>query len=253
MRLSLTLLLLTTLATSAFALPPDATSNKVRAVQPIPETPFFGRIMDNLTGNPVVAADITNGLRSTTTDANGYFNMSLPANRNATLTITRTGYQTATVTVPVVESSSGVIVSPAVPAPPTPFTMTPMPVVTVKSTDGTSVTIDTDTFLFGYVLPFASPVTSQSAAVCGMDGTSYAPDRAEFARIVGPAVRTRNANCCTMGDVLGITAEMKSGERLQVTFSDSCAGYDMIVVGRNHVTAQPVSLNLATVSEILFP
>ena len=46
---------------------------------------------------------------------------------------------------------------------------------------------------------------------------------------------------------------MKSGERLQVTFTDSCAGYDMAIIGRDHVTAQAVSVSLADVSEIDFP
>jgi hypothetical protein len=252
MRYPAPLLLILTIGASAFAAP-EAASNKVRAVQPLPEILFFGRIMDGLTGTPVVSAEVTNGNRNVLTDAAGYFTMSLPANRNATLIIHRTGYEPATQTVNVVDNSAGVIVSPAVPAPPVPFTLTPKPTITVRQTNGASATIDPETFLFGYVLPFASPVTSQAASLCRTDGAPFAPDRADFARIVGPATRVRESACCTLGDVLAVTVEMKTGERLQVSFTDSCAGYDMIVVGKDHVTAQPVSVSLANVSEIVFP
>jgi len=252
MRYPATLLLILMLASTAFAAP-EATSNKVRAVQPLPEILFFGRIMDGLTGTPVVAAEVTNGKRVVLTDGAGYFTMSLPANRNATLTISRSGYEPVTQTVQVIDNSSGVIVSPAVPAPPVPFTMTPKAPITVRQTNGTTSTIDAETFLFGYVLPFASPVTSQSASLCRTDGAPFVPDRSEFARIIGPATRTRNSACCTLGDVLAVTVEMKSGERLQVSFTDSCAGYEMAIIGRDHVTAQPVSLSLANVSEVVFP
>ncbi|HEV7922620.1 MAG TPA: carboxypeptidase regulatory-like domain-containing protein [Thermoanaerobaculia bacterium] len=252
MRYPATLLLILTLASPAVAAP-EAASNKVRAVQPLTEILFFGRIMDGLTGTPVVAAEVTNGNRNVVTDVAGYFTMSLPANRNATLIIHRSGYEPATQTVQVIDNSSGVIVSPAIPSPPVPFTLTPKPTITVRQTNGTASNIDPETFLFGYVLPFASPVTSESASLCRTDGAPYTPDRGEFARIVGPAVRVRNSACCTLGEVLAVTVEMKSGERLQASFTDSCAGYEMAVIGRDHGTAQPVSVSLANVSEIVFP
>lgn len=252
MRYPATLLLILSLAATSLAAP-EAASTKVRAVQPLTEILFFGRIMDGLTGTPVVAAEVTNGKRNALTDAAGYFTMSLPANRNATLIIHRSGYEPVTQTVPVVDNSAGVIVSPAVPAPPVPFTLTPKPTITVRQTNGAATTLDPETFLFGYVLPFASPVTSEAASLCRTDGAPFTPDRAEFARIVGPATRVRNTACCTLGDVLAVTVEMKTGERLQVSFTDSCAGYDIAVIGRDHVTAQPVSVSLANVSEIVFP
>ncbi|HKO58538.1 MAG TPA: carboxypeptidase regulatory-like domain-containing protein [Thermoanaerobaculia bacterium] len=252
MRYPVTLLLTLALAAAALGAP-EAASNKVRAIQPLPEILFFGRIMDGLTGNSVVAAEVTNGTRVVTTDSNGYFNMSLPANRAATLLIRRSGYEPVTQTVQVIESGAGVIVSPAVPAPPVPFTLTPKPTITVRDLNGASTAVDPETFLFGYVLPFASPVTSESASLCRTDGAPFTPDRTEFARIIGPATRVRNSACCTLGDVLAVTVEMKSGERLQASFTDSCAGYEMAIIGRDHVTAQPVSISLANISEIVFP
>jgi hypothetical protein len=252
MRYPATLLLILTVATAALAAP-EAASNKVRAIQPLPETLFFGRIMDGLTGNPVVAAEVVNGKRLVLTDTAGYFTISLPANRSATLVIHRSGYEPVTQTVQVIESAGGVIVSPAVPSPPVPFTMTPKATINVRDLSGTAITVDPETFLFGYVLPFASPVTSEAASLCRSDGAPFNPDRTELARIIGPATRVRSSACCTLGEVLAVTVEMKSGERLQASFTDSCAGYEIAVIGRDHVTAQPVSVSLANVSEIVFP
>jgi len=234
---------------------------KTRAVQPLPETPYYGRLVDAATGLVVIHADVTNGKRVATTDDRGMFVITLPAGRPTTLTVTRSGYEPLSflVTPPAIESPP-VIISPApapgvAPAPDslTPIRVTPKPTVTVRQVSGAAVTVDLETLQFAYVLPFASPVASQAASFCKIDGSPFAPDRTEFLRILGPAILARGVACCPTGTILSVTAEMKNGDRLEAYFSDSCAGYDIAIVARDHVTALPVNISFTTISEIVFP
>src|SRR6185295_7115699 len=179
-----------------------ANEGKTRAVQPLQEVPYYGRLVDAMTGAPVIRAEVTNGKRIATTDNSGVFVLNLPGGRLAMLTVTRSGYEPLTfnVTPPEGEQRPPVVIGPApqpAPAPPPatgsipPVLVTPKPPVTIRNVDGYTVTVDLDTLQFGYVLPFASPATSQMASFCKTDGTPWTPDRSEFARIVGPAQLAR--------------------------------------------------------------
>jgi len=260
MRYPVPLLLILILSSSLFAATEGA---KTRAVQPLPEVPYYGRLADATTGAPVIHADVTNGKRVATTDANGVFIIALPAGRPTTLVITRSGYEPLSLAVnpPAIESPPVIISpspSPAPAVPPTPgaiapIPVTPKPTVSVRQVSGATVAVDLETLQFAYVLPFASPVASTAASFCRTDGSPFNPDRAEFARIVGPAILGRGVACCPTGTILSVTAEMKNGDRVEAFFSDSCAGYDIALIARDHVTAQPVSISFTTISEIAFP
>lgn len=236
---------------------------KTRAVQPLPEVLYYGRLADATTGSPVVHADVTNGKRVATTDNSGVFALYLPAGRPAMLTVTRSGYEQLifSVTPPAIETPPvviGPVPQPSPGGPPLagslpPVMVTPKPAVTVRDVNGAAVTVDLETLQFAYVLPFASPVATQTASLCKTDGAPFTPDRSEFARILGPAFLVRGTPCCPAGVMLGITAEMKTGDRLQAYFTDSCAGYDIALIARDHVTALPVNMSFTTISEIVFP
>ena len=261
MRYPVTLLLSFFLASSLFA----ANEGKTRAVQPLPEVSYYGRLADLTTGAPVIHAEVTNGKRVAVTDANGVFVINLPAGRPAMLFVTRSGYETLTfnVTPPAVEGRPTVPVGPqpqpspgAVPPPPSslpPVLVTPKVPVTIRNVDGYSTTVDVETLMFGYVLPFASPATAQTASFCKTDGAPWTPDRSEFARIVGPAQLVRGTACCPNSFTLSVVAEMKNGDRVTAYFSDACFGYDVVLVARDHVTAQPVSISFTTIAEVTFP
>src|SRR5215212_429498 len=68
MRYPVPLLLMLSLSSTLFASNEGA---KTRAVQPLPETPYYGRLVDAATGLVVIHADVTNGKRVATTDDRG--------------------------------------------------------------------------------------------------------------------------------------------------------------------------------------
>jgi hypothetical protein len=197
------------------------------------------------------------------TDARGSFSMIIPAGRPTQITIHRSGYDDVvlSVTLPPVPNTGGTIVSPAIPPPPSPAPPTPQPPtpmtprkpVTVKMTNGQTVSLDADSIKFAYIIPFSSPITSESASFCRTDGTEYTPDRSEFARIVGPATVVTSDSCCKLGGVLAVNVEMKNGEKEQVFFSDSCFGYDVILNGRERDTALFLYLNFGDIASVEFP
>jgi hypothetical protein len=123
----------------------------------------------------------------------------------------------------------------------------------VQLTNGQTVHLDSDSVQFAYVLPFETPQSSNSASLCKGDGTAWTPDRADFAQITGPATPVTNSACCKLGPLLAIDVKMKSGDSAKVTFADSCFGYDIDFVGRDHESAQYVYFNFKDVALITFP
>jgi hypothetical protein len=244
-------------ASAAFA------STRSHAVRPVADGIYAGSVFDVSNRRPVIDAEVTNGTRSVKSDARGSFAIIIPTGRPTEVTIHRSGYDDVVlfVTLPAVPNTGGTIVSPAVPPPPSPAPPTPQPPtpmtprtpVTVKMTNGQTVSLDADTIKFAYIIPFASPITSESASFCMKDGTAYTPDRSEFARIVGPAAAISNGSCCQLGPVLAVNVEMKTGEKSQVFFSDSCFGYDVILNGRERDTALFLYLNFSNIASVEFP
>jgi hypothetical protein len=53
--------------------------------------------------------------------------------------------------------------------------------------------------------------------------------------------------------MLAIDVKMKNGDTERVTFADSCFGYDIDFVGRDHGSAQYVYFNFKDVALITFP
>jgi len=243
-------------AGSAFA------ATRSHAVRPVADAVYSASVVDVTNNRPVIDAEVTSGTRTARTDARGAFSIVLPAGRPESLTIRRSGYDDLVIIVTLAVPASGLppIVSPAVPppvpsppAPATPVGMTPRKPVTVKMSNGQTVILDDDSIRFAYIIPFSSPVTSETATFCRKDGTAFNPDRTEFVRIVGPATATASEACCKLGGVLAVNVEMKNGDKSQVFFSDSCFGYDVVLVGRERDSAQFLYLKFSEIASAEFP
>jgi hypothetical protein len=265
-------LVLLLVATAAFA-------GKTRAVKPVEQQYFKYAIFDVMTQRPVVGAEVSSGGQTVVTDATGEFTLLLAAGRPVPVTVHRSGYQDLTFTVLIALRASAAPVSgaigpvytitlppntvtstPSVPAGPQPtppnqayIPLMPRSPVTVKLTSGVMSSLDAETVQFAYVLPFATPQGSDTASFCRADGTAWTPDRSEFAQIIGPAKKATSAPCCKLGPVLAIDVKMKSGESATVNFADSCFGYDIVLAGRDHETAQYVYYKFTDVAAVGFP
>jgi hypothetical protein len=226
-----------------------ATSATKRAVQPLPTVIFSGAIADSTTGHPVVAAEVRNGTELAFTDAQGLFTLRIPAARPTVIVIHRTGYED--LTVPVSPPTGAMPVTPV--SGPQSISMQPRPQVVVQLTSGQTIHVDADSVQFAYVLPFETPQSANNASFCRSDGTSWSPDRGDFAQITGPAASVTSSACCKLGPMLAIDVKMKNGDAAKVTFADSCFGYDIDFVGRDHESAQYVYFNFKDISLISFP
>src|SRR4029077_4580619 len=77
------------------------------------------------------------------------------------------------------------------------FAMTPLPVATVKMVNGDTHIVTLDTAQFGYAVVFSNYVRGDNANLCKTDGSSVAPSKNEFSKIIGPPVSVNFAPCCT--------------------------------------------------------
>ncbi|HEY2322334.1 MAG TPA: hypothetical protein VGJ82_05650 [Thermoanaerobaculia bacterium] len=246
---------------------PAASATK-RAVKPIPLVFFNYTLFDTTTQQPVIGAEVRSGSQSTTTDVSGNFSLQVPPGRPTAVTVHRTGYDDLTFTVVVPLNEDSIPVSFPLPKPPVitfpngapPQTVTTgialqsqTPVI-VRLTSGQTLHLDADSVQFAYVLPFETPQGANNASFCMASGIVWAPDRSEFSQIIGPAVSLQNAVCCKLGPLLAVSVKMKGTNLpIQVAFSDSCFGYDIDFVGRDHESAQYVYLNFKDVALITFP
>lgn len=199
-----------------------------------------GTVIDNVTGQPVIAAKVHVGGQSDLTDSQGKYLISNVQTAETTLTAERSGYGPKTAAL-----SGGTQVID--------FRLDPLPTTTVRLTNGTTIQVDTDSIKFGYTLPFAGYVSAESEEFCKPDGTKVIVDRSQMKRIIGPAVSVASAPCCSASNVLKVKLELKSGETSDVFFVDSCDGYSSDLIARNHVTGKYVYLGFEEMSEVIFP
>lgn len=259
-----------------------ASAGKQRSVKPLDQVIFQYAIYDAATAKPVVGAEVTSGNATGLTDAGGEFRILVPINRPVGVTVHRTGYSDLAFTVVASVPPSAPVSYPSaatyaitlpnggstvqVPAPPPAAGPPPAPAptlsyiplsskppVSIRFTNDLTARLDAETVQFAYVVPFATPEASNAASLCRADGTSWTPDRSEFATITGPAKKISNSACCKLGQVLAVDVKMRSGETATVSFNDSCYGYDIVLSGRDHETAQYVYFKLTDVALVTFP
>jgi hypothetical protein len=227
--------------------PALAQNPKRRAVQhpstggPVIPIVATGTVVDAVTGQPVVFADVRLGSRSDRTDRTGKFKISTNIPSQGVLSVTRSGYVAGSQNI----TGGGT----------QDFTihLTPTPTVRLRLTDGSIKELDQESIEFGYVPPFGSYNKGESDDFCKPDGTQVSLNRSQIKRIIGPATLENNSACCSNNTVLKITAELKSGETTPLYFTDSCLGYMIDFIGRDHVSANFVYTKFVDVAEIIFP
>jgi hypothetical protein len=199
-----------------------------------------GTVTDADTGAPVVAAEIIGGGHFGTTGNDGTFQIQLTAGSPVSLEARRTGYESTTRTV---TPTSGTPVN---------FTLKSKPTIRVRNTAGETRILDGGTAEWAYLVPFSGYVRGKESKFCKTDGSSVTVNVDDVTKITGPSTSATNP-CCTTGPMTGITATLRSGETTQLFFQDSCFGFSMDFLGRDHATAQFVYLKFAEIAEIVLP
>jgi len=222
----------------------SAAVNKSHAVTPVATVTISGVVKD-ATGAPVAGAIVHSGTfhsNSNGTSADGKYVLTLPGGRLTVITVDDFAFES--VTVPFTPTKDATL----------DVTLTaPRPSVTVKLTNGETHVLDLGTSQFAYLIPLSGYARFDNANFCKPDGSSFAPSKTEITRVVGPATSVNFSACCTRGPIMTASVELKSGEKTQVYFNDSCFGNEVDFLGRERSTGQFVFYNFANVAEIDFP
>lgn len=220
---------------------PLAAAPKRRSIQPLPDATVKGIVTDQTTGKPVAAADVFNGDRYTQTDANGAFEIKVPAGRSTPISARRSGYETGTVNVTATGTQNVTI------------PLKGKPTVQVRTTGGTVYQLDFESAQFAYLVPFSGYSKSDEGNFCTTDGKPFKPSKETIAKVIGPATDAQNAGCCKVGAMKVVNVQLKDGSTTQSFFNDSCFGFEVDFLGRDHVSAQFVYLKFSEIAEITFP
>jgi hypothetical protein len=235
------------IAIAALVLTVPAVAQKRRAVQhpappgPAVTTTVTGKVVDAATGLPVVSASIRIGEGFDRSDSTGSFSVTAKIYGQADLVAERTGYNTGSQ--PISGAGPHVVT----------ISLQSKPTVKLRLTDGTQKDMDFESVEFGYVPPFSSYVKAEFDDFCKPNGTAVRLSRTDFARITGPAITEAATACCANLSPQKITATLKTGEATALYFSDSCLGYTVDFIARDHVTGRVVYTKFANIAEIIFP
>lgn len=236
------LLTLVVLSTLLFALPTFAGKRRAVGHPTNTTTDVKGVVLDSVTGAPVISARVETGKRHANTGDDGRFVLSNVAlGTNVTLTVDRTGYAAQTLTVSS-ENAQNVTIR-----------LVPEPTAALRKTDGSVVQLDYDSIEFGYLNSFAGYVKEKYEEFCRTGGEHVMIDRSEMVKIIGPAVRVEYAPCCQTSDIFKVNVELRNGTKTDVYFDDSCSGYPVEVIARNHVTGQYEYIAFTDTAELTFP
>lgn len=206
---------------------------------PVSNTTVKGTVVDDVTGQPVKNVEVAAGDIRTTSDATGRFQLALKSPAQVSLRLSRSGYVAKDV---VVAAGSD-----------TTIRITPTKTTRVRmTTGGAEYTLDTESTQFAYASTMSEYPRSDTANFC-RSGELYKPHRDTMARIVGPATTTTDSACCDRGPLLKVNVTLKSGEIVEGKFLDSCFGYEMLLMGRDHVTGDYRYLRFTEIAEVIFP
>jgi hypothetical protein len=202
-----------------------------------------GQVLDSVTSQPVAFAAFSAGNRKDTTDAEGRFEVKNAKGYGVmTIEVERSGYQRYTAQFR--------------PNDPTTLTirLAPTPTVRIRKTNGELLDVDMESLKFGYPVPFSGYRESESEDFCTADGTKRYIHRAEMAKLTGPAVLVPGGVCCDAGNAAKMTLTLKTGQTLDVLFTDTCEErYKVDVGARIHTTGVFVHIPITDIAEIIFP
>jgi hypothetical protein len=222
---------------------PVAAAIRRHPIAPLSTVTISGVVRDAATGLPIAGAIVHSGTSyclQGATKADGAYMLNIPGARPVLITVDQFAYETQTATF---TGAAGSTLD---------FALKPLPTATVKMVNGATHVVTLDTVQFGYAVVFSNYVRGDNANLCKSDGSSLAPSRYEFAKIIGPPTSVNFAPCCTFGPILTMNVEMKSGEKFQAYFHDSCYEGEIDFMGRERSTGLYVYLDFTTIAEIDF-
>lgn len=199
-----------------------------------------GRVIDAVTGLPVIKAKVSAG-KSDTTSANGEFEITGAWGYGTIdVEIERTGYTTYETRLAAGDYNLTV-------------QMNPTATATVRRTVGAAFAVDFESLKFGYSSGF-SRLEASYEDFCGPNGTTVRHDRTEMRRIVGPATYVTDAACCDQAQTMKVSIELKGQAPADFLFADSCSTTNpMSLTVRDHVSGEVLYIPLTEVAEVVFP
>lgn len=201
-----------------------------------------GIVIDAVTGGPVVFVEVRGGGKSSFTDTAGKFKLRDAVGLGSILLeAERSGYVKKTATVSTGGEQQITI------------RVSPTPTVRVRKTDNTTYEIDFESLEFGYPLTFGGYADATFDEFCRPDGSQVTIDRSEIKKITGPATKVTRASCCEGQELMRVNVELETGTSLDAVFRDSCNGYRVDLIGREHVSANFQYIPFADVAEVVFP
>lgn len=227
-------------------LPVAGQTTRRRAVSPTgdtagPTTSVVIRLKDATTGLAVEDANVTYANQPNHSNAAGQAVVKLPIGKPATISVEHPAYNILTQSI-TAQAGGTYDVS-----------LTQKPSVVIKLVSGETHIVDLGTAQFAYSVTFSSYVRTDKGNFCIADGSDFAPDKTEIARVIGPAVAASQPACCQFGSVMSATVQMKTGANVQVYFKDSCSGNEVDFVGREKSTGRYQYFRFTDIAEIDFP
>ena len=222
---------------------PLAAATRRHPVAALANVMISGVVRDAGTGLPIAFAIVHSGTsfcKNGATKADGVYSLNIPGARPVLITVEQFAYETQTVTF---TGAAGATLD---------FAMKPLPVATVKMVNGDTHIVTLAEAQFAYAVVFSNYVRGDNANLCKSDGSSLAPSKVDFAKIIGPPTSVNYAPCCTFGPILMMNVEMKSGDKFPAYFHDSCYEGEIDFIGRERSTGLYVYLDFTTIAEIDF-
>lgn len=228
-----------------FALP--AAAGKRRAVRHPSAGPqltavITGTVLDAVTGAPISKARVTAGDDFANTSDSGKFKLDdVVSYGSILLRVERSGYTEKTFTF----TSGGTIDQT--------IRLDPTPTVRVLKSDGATLDLDNESIEFGYAVPFSGYRKADFEDFCFADGTKQVLDRTQIKKITGPATLATQSSCCAERQVQKVTLELRTGATVDAYFVDSCEGYTVDLLGREHVSGDFKYTKFSDIREVVFP
>jgi hypothetical protein len=227
------------------AIPAVAQTPRRRAVSPTGQTGATTQIVitaKDSNGVAVEAGAVSFGGQTLNTNANGQVALTLPIGKPSLISIEHPAFLPFSQAITAQVGGKYDV------------TLTGKPSVTIKlKNDANPRIVDIGTAQFSYAPAFSSNINTDKGNFCKEDGSDFAPDKTEFARILGPATPANAPQCCQFGSVLSANAEMKTGAKFLVYFKDNCSGNEVYFVGREKATGHYQYYKFTDIAEIDFP
>ncbi|HEX8171939.1 MAG TPA: carboxypeptidase regulatory-like domain-containing protein [Thermoanaerobaculia bacterium] len=226
----------------ALALPGLAAKRRSVAVGGAPKfyvPTLTGTVLDSVTGAPVAFVEVHANDGLGITDAQGKFRIDgITGYGVINVEALRSGYTSQTLKITTAGDQNLV------------FHLAPTPTATLRLTNGTTEQIDYESIEFGYPVPFSGYRSAEYDDFCTSAGEKTRINKLAMRRITGPAAKG-SSGCCAQ--ITKVTVELKSGQSDALGFVDSCDGYRVDFIGRDHVTGKFVYIPFEQVSEVVFP